>query len=61
MDRLEGFRGSKHPANFYDRVRVCDLEKDIVGYAYVWNHSKGLPEIHSGSWKQHAGGDRIAN
>jgi gamma-glutamylcyclotransferase (GGCT)/AIG2-like uncharacterized protein YtfP len=54
MDWLEGYRGPGM-ANFYDRVWVKDMENNREGWVYVWNDSKGRPEIECGSWRRHIG------
>ncbi|MGP3788603.1 gamma-glutamylcyclotransferase family protein [Paenibacillus sp. 1A_MP2] len=46
MDRLEGYNGpGKH--NFYERVWVKDLHKEIEGWVYVWESSSKNIENYS--------------
>jgi gamma-glutamylcyclotransferase (GGCT)/AIG2-like uncharacterized protein YtfP len=52
MDELEGYIGPGRE-NDYERVWVKDAVLDEQGWVYVWNDSRGFPEIRSGSWREH--------
>ena len=51
LDRLEEYYGPGK-RNDYERVTVRDLESGREGFTYVWNDSRGLPELTSGSWRR---------
>lgn len=49
LDRLEGYSGPGRN-NFYERVWVRDAINGRTGWVYVWQDSRGCPEIPFGSW-----------
>ncbi|MDF2719046.1 MAG: hypothetical protein K0R28_5971 [Paenibacillus sp.] len=52
MDALEDYYGPGDARNDYERVWICDIDEARAGWAYVWNDSRGCPQIRSGNWRK---------